>query len=121
MSNFNHLMLLYEQMYTMGLQVKQVVNEGNIQELDNIIRNKSSLIEKILRFEKTSQLDDEQKKEQSAMRTKIEEIEKENIELLQNKQSILKKELQNVSRGKKLVRAYMSGAPDMNSTIDIME
>ena len=51
----------------------------------------------------------------------IEEFERVNIELLKQRREDLKKELQKVSKGKKITRAYMAQMPETYSSIDIKE
>ena len=52
-NNFNHLMHLYDRAYKMCKQVEEIIQNGKIQELDDVLRNKGELLKSILRFEKT--------------------------------------------------------------------
>ena len=51
--NFNHLMLLYEKAYKMCCQIREIIENGKIEDLDDILRNKGEIFKSILRFEKT--------------------------------------------------------------------
>lgn len=119
--NFNHLMMMYDRAYKMCAQVKKNIEEGKIEELDDILRNKSELFSSILRFEKTFKGNLEEELQRLELRKRIEEFEKSNIELLQKKQQILKKELQKVAQGKRVAGAYLSKMPEAGSSIDISE
>ena len=114
--NLEHLMHLYERAYRMCEQIKEVIESGNMQELDDISRNKGELFKSILRFEKTVKTNPEEE-----TLKKIEHLEKANIELLRQKQEELKKVLQKVSKGKKITKAYLSKIPETYSSIDILE
>ena len=119
--NFNHLMLLYEKAYKMCCQIREIIENGKIEDLDDILRNKGEIFKSILRFEKTLKTTQEEETKRLEFRKKIEEFERVNIELLKQRQENLKKELQKVSRGKKITKAYMASAPQDNSSIDIRE
>ena len=119
--NFNHLMLLYEKAYKMCSQVREIIENGKIEDLDDILRNKGEVFKSILRFEKTVKTNEEEESKRLELRKKIEEFERVNIELLKQRQENLKKELQKVSRGKKITKAYMASPPVSNSSIDIRE
>lgn len=119
--NFNHLMLLYEKAYKMCCQIREIIENGKIEDLDNILRNKGEIFKSILRFEKTLKTTQEEETKRLEFRKKIEEFERVNIELLKERQENLKKELQKVSKSKKITKAYMATIPDKQSTIDIVE
>ena len=119
--NFNHLMLLYEKAYKMCVVVKDIIENGKIEELDDVLRNKGEVLKSIKRFEKTVQTNEEEEKQRLEFRKKIEEFERINIELLKQRREDLKKELQKVSKGKKITKAYMAQMPQTQSSIDIKE
>ena len=119
--NLEHLMHLYDRAYKMCEQIKEVIESGSMQELDDISRNKGELFKSILRFEKTLKTTQEEETKRLEFRKKIEEFERVNIELLKERQENLKKELQKVSKSKKITKAYMATIPDKQSTIDIVE
>ena len=119
--NFNHLMLLYEKAYKMCVVVKDIIENGKIEELDDVLRNKGEVLKSIKRFEKTVQTNEEEEKQRLEFREKIEEFERINIELLKQRREDLKKELQKVSKGKKITKAYMAQMPQTQSSIDIKE
>ena len=119
--NFNHLMLLYEKAYKMCVVVKDIIENGKIEELDDVLRNKGEVQKSIKRFEKTVQTNEEEEKQRLEFRKKIEEFERINIELLKQRREDLKKELQKVSKGKKITKAYMAQMPQTQSSIDIKE
>lgn len=114
-------MLLYNKMYKMGELICKMAKEGNLEEIDEITRNKTDLIEKILRFEKTTKMTEEEKTLQIQTRKKIEQLEKSNIELLTSLKKDLKNELHRVSKGKKVIGAYLLRGQTVNSTIDVSE
>lgn len=119
--NLEHLMHLYDRAYKMCEQIKEVIESGSMQELDDISRNKGELFKSILRFEKTVKTNPEEEALRFEARKKIEHLEKANIELLRQKQEELKKVLQKVSKGKKITKAYLSKIPETYSSIDILE
>lgn len=119
--NFNHLMLLYEKAYKMCANVKDIIENGKIEDLDDVLRNKGELLKNIMRFEKTVKTNEEEEQKRVEFRKKIEEFEKTNIELLQQRREDLKKELQRVAKGKKITKAYMAQMPETHSSIDIKE
>lgn len=119
--NFEHLLLLYEKMQNMDEFISKMVEENNIEEINEIIRLKTSLIEQILMLEKTTKMSDEERQKQLEIRKKIEQLEKQNIETLQQKREFLKKELQTTKKSKNLTGAYLSQKPEITSTIDIRE
>ena len=94
--NFNHLMLLYEKAYKMCCQIREIIENGKIEDLDDILRNKGEIFKSILRFEKTLKTTQEEETKRLEFRKKIEEFERVNIELLKERQENLKKELQKV-------------------------
>ena len=116
-----HLMLLYEKAYEMCCQIRDIIENGKIDDLDDILRNKGEIFKSILRFEKTLKTTQEEETKRLEFRKKIEEFERVNIELLKERQENLKKELQKVSKSKKITKAYMATIPDKQSTIDIVE
>ena len=120
-NNFNHLIPLYEKAYKMCVSVKDIIENGKIEDLDDILRNKGEVLKSIKRFEKTVKTNEAEEKQRLEFRKKIEEFERVNIELLQQRREDLKKELQKVSKNKKLTRAYMAQMPQVQSTIDIKE
>lgn len=105
----------------MCVSVKDIIENGKIEDLDDILRNKGEVLKSIKRFEKTVKTNEEEEKQRLEFRKKIEEFERVNIELLQQRREDLKKELQKVSKNKKLTRAYMAQMPQVQSTIDIKE
>ena len=119
--NYNHLMMLYEKAYKMCANIKEIIENGKIEDLDDVLRNKGELLKSIKRFEKTVRTNEEEEQKRLEFRKRIEEFEKINIELLEKRREDLKKELQKVSRGKKITRAYMAQAPETYSSIDIKE
>ena len=119
--NLEHLMHLYDRAYKMCEQIKEVIESGSMQELDDISRNKGELFKSILRFEKTVKTNPEEETLRLEARKKIEHLEKANIKLLQQKQEELRKVLQKVSKGKKITKAYLSKIPETYSSIDILE
>lgn len=114
-------MLLYEKAYKMCANVKDIIENGKIEELDDVLRNKGEVLKSIKRFEKTVKTNEEEEKQRLEFRKKIEEFEKINIELLEQRREDLKKELQKISKSKKLTRAYMAQMPETYSSIDIKE
>ena len=114
-------MHLYDRAYKMCKQVEEIIQNGKIQELDDVLRNKGELLKSILRFEKTTKTTPQEEEKRLKFRKKIEEYEKSNIELLKSKQELLKSELQKVAKGKKITKAYLSKMPETYSTIDILE
>ncbi len=114
-------MLLYEKAYKMCANVKDIIENGKIEDLDDVLRNKGELLKNIMRFEKTVKTNEEEEQKRVEFRKKIEEFEKTNIELLQQRREDLKKELQRVAKGKKITKAYMAQMPETHSSIDIKE
>ena len=114
-------MLLYEKAYKMCANVKDIIENGKIEDLDDVLRNKGEVLKSIKRFEKTVQTNEEEENQRLEFRKKIEEFERVNIELLKQRREDLKKELQKVSKGKKITRAYMAQMPETYSSIDIKE
>ncbi len=114
-------MLLYEKAYKMCVNVKDIIENGKIEELDDVLRNKGELLKNIVRFEKTVKTNEEEERKRLEFRKKIEEFEKTNIELLKQRRENLKQELQKVSKGKKITKAYMAQIPETYSSIDIKE
>ena len=114
-------MMLYEKAYKMCANIKEIIENGKIEDLDDVLRNKGELLKSIKRFEKTVRTNEEEEQKRLEFRKRIEEFEKINIELLEKRREDLKKELQKVSRGKKITRAYMAQAPETYSSIDIKE
>lgn len=120
--NFNHLMMLYERAYKICAQAKDIIENGKIEDLDDILRVKGEVFKSILRFEKTVKTNEEEEAKRLELRKKIEEFEKVNIELLERRREDLKKELQRVSKGKKITKAYMASIPEKpSSIIDVHE
>ena len=120
-NNFNHIILLYEKAYKMSVSVKDIIENGKIEDLDDILRNKGEVLKSIKRIEKTVKTNEAEEKQRLEFRKKIEEFERVNIELLQQRREDLKKELQKVSKSKKITRAYMAQMPETHSSIDIKE
>ena len=87
-------MLLYEKAYKMCCQIREIIENGKIEDLDDILRNKGEIFKSILRFEKTLKTTQEEETKRLEFRKKIEEFERVNIELLKERQENLKKELQ---------------------------
>lgn len=114
-------MRLYDRAYKICEQIKTVIEENKIEELDDLLRIKGEVFKNILHFEKIINITADEENKRLEYRKKIEEFEESNIELLKNKQNEVKTELQKVARGKKITRAYLSQLPETNSTIDIRE
>ncbi len=114
-------MLLYEKAYKMCVNVKDIIENGKIEDLDDVLRNKGEVLKSISRFEKIVKTNEQEEQQRLEFRKKIEEFEKTNIELLEQRRENLKKELQKVAKGKKITRAYMAQAPETYSSIDIRE
>lgn len=119
--NYEHLIRLYDRAYKICEQIKAVIEEDKIEELDDLLRIKGEVFKSILHYEKIIKITPDEESKRLEYRNKIEEFEKSNIELLKDKQQEVKKELQKVAKGKKITRAYLSHPPEINSTIDIRE
>ena len=68
-------MHLYDRAYKMCEQIKEVIESGSMQELDDISRNKGELFKSILRFEKTVKTNPEEEALRLEARKKIEHFE----------------------------------------------
>ena len=114
--------MLYDRAYKICIQVKDIIENGKIEDLDDVLRVKGEVFKSIMRFEKTIKTNEEEETKRLELRKKIEEFEKVNIELLTQRRENLKKELQRVSKGKKITKAYMASIPEKTpSIIDVHE
>ena len=120
-NNFNHLMLLYDRAYKLCLQIKELIENNKIEDLAEAINIKGEVFKNILSFEKTFSGTQDEEEKRLEFRGKIEALEKANIELLARKKEDLRLELNKVSKGKKLVQAYMADIPETYSSVDIRE
>ena len=64
-------MLLYEKAYKMCCKIREIIENGKIQKLDDILRNKGEIFKSILRFEKTSKTKQEEITNRIEIRKKI--------------------------------------------------
>ena len=74
--------MLYEKAYKMCANIKEIIENGKIEDLDDVLRNKGELLKSIKRFEKTVRTNEEEEQKSLKFRKKIEEFEKINNELL---------------------------------------
>ena len=69
-------MLLYEKAYKMCANVKDIIENGKIEELDDVLRNKGEVLKSIKRFEKTVQTNEEEEKQRLEFRKKLKNLRK---------------------------------------------
>ena len=120
-SDYNNLKLLYEQFLKANLQIKELINQQNLDDLDIAVQEKENLLRKIIFFEKPRIKDIKENNELNKIRLKLIELEKENIATLNSVKESLIKEYSDIQKNKKVINAYEPSLNQTSSTIDIKD
>jgi len=118
-NNYNHLKLLYEQFISLNNKIKELIQKEDSESVQNAVREKDTLIKRILQAERAHIEEIKENKELFELRKKIVELEKENLELAIEFKSKLSKELNKLSKARKVLNAYEPTANKEITTIDI--
>ncbi len=119
--DYSHLKLLYDKFREINSQIKELIKNENIDELDIVVQEKESVLRQIIFFEKSRIKDIKENSELNSIRLNLVELEKENIELLKSVKENMTKELTDIKRTKSVINAYEPSLNQMISTIDIKD
>ena len=120
-SDYNHLMLLYDKFFKSNQHIKNLISESDWDSVDIAIQEKESLIRQILFFEKPRVEEIKSNKELLGLRKKLIELEKENIVLVQTMRSQLVGEISNVKKAKKILNTYEPSTYKIVSTFELRD
>ena len=118
-NDYNHLKLLYEQFVNLNAQIKNSIQKEDSESVQNAIKEKDILIRRIMQVERANAQDIKENKELFDLRKKIVELEKENLELAIEFKSKLTKELNKLSKARKILNTYEPISNKEITTIDI--
>lgn len=118
-NNRDHIKLLYDNFFKVNQYIKQAIEKGEIETIENILGKKNALIKQIVSFEKVHQKEIKQDKELYSIKLHLIEKEKENIKLLEELKEKTTKEYSKASKMKKLYSAYEPSLNKTRSTFEI--
>ena len=118
-NDYNHLKLLYEQFVNLNAQIKNSIQKEDSESVQNAIKEKDILIKRIMQVERANAQDIKENKELFDLRKKIVELEKENLELAIEFKSKLTKELNKLSKARKILNTHEPISNKEITTVDI--
>ncbi len=120
-NNFNHLELLYKKALNLNIQIEKYIENETFDKIDDSLKIKVGVLKDILRCEKTFKGTDQEEQKRLELRQEVEDLEKKNLESMQNIHGELKQEIHKIKKGKKITQAYMSRTTETRSTINVVE
>ncbi len=120
-NDYNHLKLLYDEFLKKNLYIRDIINKGLWDDLDNAIKEKESLMRQIIFFEKPRLSKIKENDELNKKRLKLIELEKENIALVVEKRQQLEKELKKTKKVKKVLNTYEPASLNAKSTFEVRQ
>ena len=120
-NDYNHLKLLYDEFLKKNLYIRDIINKGLWDDLDNAIKKKESLMRQIIFFEKPRLSKIKENDELNKKRLKLIELEKENIALVVEKRQQLEKELKKTKKVKKVLNTYEPASLNAKSTFEVRQ
>ncbi len=120
-NDYNHLKLLYDEFLKKNLYIKEIINQGLWDNLENAIKEKEALMRQIIFFEKPRLKEIKDNDELNKKRLKLIELEKENIALVVQKRNIIEQDLKKTKKAKKILNAYEPVSRNAKSTFEVTQ
>ena len=102
-NDYNHLKLLYDKFFKSNAHIANLINQGDWESVDVAIQEKENIIRQIIFFEKPRLEQVKSNDELMALRNKLVELEKQNIELVKDMKKKLLCEINSVKKAKKVI------------------
>ncbi|MBQ4647206.1 MAG: flagellar protein FliT [Candidatus Gastranaerophilales bacterium] len=118
-NDYNHLKLLYDKFFKSNAHIKALIEADDWDSVDIAIQEKESLIRQIIFFEKARLEEVKQNKELMGLRSKLVQLEKENIELVKKIKEEFFTKLSSIKKAKKVLNAYEPTSINTVSTFEI--
>ena len=96
--DYNHLKLLYDEFLKKNLYIRDIINQGNWDDIETAVKEKEALMRQIIFFEKPRLSEIKDNDELNKKRLKLIELEKANIALIVEKRQQLEKELKKTKK-----------------------
>ena len=100
--DYNHLKLLYDKFEKMNAHIKKLISDNRYEDVDFAIQEKENILRQIIFFEKPRLNEIKENEELNAIRLKLIELEKNNIELIKMQKENLLKEISGIKKTKKV-------------------
>ncbi len=114
--DYNHLKLLYDEFLKKNLYIRDIINQGNWDDIETAVKEKEALMRQIIFFEKPRLSEIKDNDELNKKRLKLIELEKANIALIVEKRQQLEKELKKTKKTKKILNTYEPASRNVKST-----
>lgn len=118
-NDYNHLKLLYDRFFKSNAHIKSLIQADDWDSVDIAIQEKEGIIRQIIFFEKPRLEDVKANKELMGLRSKLVELEKENIELVKKIKEEFFTKLTSIKKAKKVLNAYEPATNDIVSTFEV--
>lgn len=119
-NDYNHIKLLYEQLEKLNFRIKELITSEDWDSINFALQDKNTLINKIVRFESSRLAEIKENTLLNEARTKLYELEKQNLELVKKIRSDALAEIKNVKKAKKVLNTYEPITAEAKSTIEII-
>lgn len=114
--DYNHLKLLYDEFLKKNLYIRDIINQGNWDDIETAVKEKEALMRQIIFFEKPRLSEIKDNDELNKKRLKLIELEKANIALIVEKRQQLEQELKKTKKTKKILNTYEPASRNVKST-----
>ena len=114
--DYNHLKLLYDEFLKKNLYIRDIINQGNWDDIETAVKENEALMRQIIFFEKPRLSEIKDNDELNKKRLKLIELEKANIALIVEKRQQLEQELKKTKKTKKILNTYEPASRNVKST-----
>jgi GTP-sensing pleiotropic transcriptional regulator CodY len=97
---------LYEVFYLLSVEISKLIDADNFNEVAILLNKKDELIAKINEIKSQLVFSEQEKIEFNNLANKIKEIEDKNIQLMENKQDLLKQTIFKTNKVSKTISSY---------------
>lgn len=118
--DFNQLKLLYEQIYSISMEIESLIDEKKFEELPHSVAKRDKLTELLSEMRKEDSNNANYPVEIQELIKNLDAQELKNIERLEKIKEELRKELEKTSKSSRLVSAYSQEIVGSN-IVDILE
>jgi len=120
-NDYNHIKTLYEQFRKCNSLIRSLMEENDWDSVETAVAEKNNILKKIIFFEKPRLNEIKENIELNSMRLELIELEKQNLELVKEKQAKLSKEISQVHNVNKIRNAYEPVEIQTDSTLDVSD
>ncbi len=118
-NDFNHLKLLYEQYLRVNKHIRELSEKKDWESVEAAVKDKEIMLNNIVQFEKPRLDEIKQDEFLNNFRIKLIELEKDNLNFINNAKDKLLLEMNNIKHSKKILNTYEPSTNEITSTLDV--